>query len=513
MPPTPRPSARSLGYVLLFAAAIAVGAELARPFQSASVAFDSQAAVLYFDRIASGRHLEAFITTTPKPLLTLVFGVLHASFDDWRYLAWATLLANGLGIVLTTALAHRLGGGIAAAFVGLALVNSASLLFDVGYALATPFALLGWAVAGLAITGPRPRFAVAGLALAIASLARVETLVVVGVAIVALGWAAWAPAGVGSRLRVGRPPRRAWLVPLLGLLALPVMLLHDLLLTGDPLFWMGVASRFSALTTAHISTPLEILGDLAVRYWEMGALTLLAAIGAVRLVLGRQFGITVGLLALGPGVAAFLVLLAARGIFVPARYVAPVDVAVIFAAGLGVGAISVTLLRQPPLDRWTDRFRNRAGDRAPAAAAAVLAILLSGPYWHTNSSIRTTVRESLQLAIDADAAVPAIRAELATGGGARTGAARVLAASAIRPRLIVDLGLSIPAVAAVAAGRIDVAAGYPARGQVVLHSRAGDPEAEGWTQLEVDESRTVGSVTLDPLLVDAAAGLWVIAIR
>lgn len=511
MPPMPRPSARSLGYVLLFAVAIAVGAELARPFRSAPIAFDSQAAVLYFDRIASGSRLEAFLTTTPKPLLTLIFGLLHSTFHDWRYIAWVTLATNGVAIVLTAALAHRIGGSIAAAFVGLALVDNASLLFDVGYALATPFALLGWAIAGLAVTAPRPRYAIAGLGLAFAALARVETLVVIGVVIVAIGWASWAPAP--RRYRVATPPRGAWLVPAVGLLALPIMLVHDLLLTGDPLYWMGVAGRFADQTTAHIPTPLEIFKDLVVRYWGMGALMVLATIGAVRLVLGRHLGIIVGLVGLGPGIAAFLVLLAMRGIFVPIRYVAPVDVAVAFAAGLGVGAISVTLLRQPPLARWMDRLTGSVGGAATVAAAAVLAVLLSGPYWQTNSTIRATIRERLQLAIDADAAVPVIRAELAAAGRAVAGDAQVLAASAIRPRLIVDLGLSIQAVGGVVVDRVDPAAGYPAPGQVVLHSRAGDPAVDGWAIFEIDEPRTVGSVTLDPLLADPAAGLWVISIR
>jgi hypothetical protein len=509
MPPMPRPSARILGYGLLFVAAIVVGAELARPFRSASVAFDSQAAVLYFDRIVSGSRLEAFISTTPKPLLTLVFGLLHSAFHDWRALAWITLATNGLAIVLAAGLAHRLGGAIAAAFVGLALVDNASLLFDVGFALATPFALLGWAIAGLAITAPRPRYAIAGLGLAFAALARVETLVVVGVAIVAIGWASWAP----RRYRVATPPRGAWLLPAVGLLALPVMLVHDLLLTGDPLYWMGVAGRFAAQTTAHVPTPLEIAEDQAVRYWGMGALTLLAVVGAVRLVMGRHLGIVIGLVGLGPGIAAFLVLLAMRGVFVPIRYVAPVDVAVIFAAGLGVAAIGPTLLRQTPLDRWAGRLPGRGEVPAVVGAAGVLAVLLSGPYWLVNDSIRTTVRESLELAIDADTAVPVISAELAATGRMNTADPRVLAASAIRPRLIVDLDLPIPAVGTTAAARLDPAGGYPAPGQVVLHSRAGDADAEGWATLETDVARTVGAVTLDPLLADPVAGLWVIAIR
>ena len=53
---------RNVGLTILFLLAIGVGTFLARPFRSAAISFDSQVAVAHFDRIASGRHLEQFLT-------------------------------------------------------------------------------------------------------------------------------------------------------------------------------------------------------------------------------------------------------------------------------------------------------------------------------------------------------------------------------------------------------------------------------------------------------------------
>jgi len=301
-------------------------------------------------------------------------------------------------------------------------------------------------------------------------------------------------------------------VPMVGLLALPIMFAHDALLTGDPLYWTGIAARYAAQTTAHIPTSVEVVRELVDRYWSMGALTLLAGLGAVRLLAERRYGLLVGLVALGPAIAAFLVFLAARQIYVPIRYTAAVDVAVIFAAGLGIGAVSVSAQRWPPLDRLAV-YAGRAGSAATVAVVAVVALLLAGPYWQTNPSLRSTVRASLHLAIDADRAVPVLAAELAQTGPAPPGAVAVLVPGPIRPRLVVDLGLLLTAVGGTAAAKVDVAGGYPAAGQLVLHDRTADAPAPGWADLEIEEPRTVGSVTLEPLLADPASGLWVIAVR
>jgi hypothetical protein len=78
----------SVGHIALmtavFAAALVLIGIVIRPFATGLVAFDGASSVLYFDRIVSGQRLEAFVNTTPKPLLTLVYGVAHSLTGDWR---------------------------------------------------------------------------------------------------------------------------------------------------------------------------------------------------------------------------------------------------------------------------------------------------------------------------------------------------------------------------------------------------------------------------------------------
>jgi hypothetical protein len=104
MPPAVRVQSRPRLPLLLGAiagaVALGIGFELVRPFAAGPVGFDSSASVIYFDRIVSGRHLEAFVTATPKPFLTLVFGLLHELTAAWRSISWATIGAFALCVVL-----------------------------------------------------------------------------------------------------------------------------------------------------------------------------------------------------------------------------------------------------------------------------------------------------------------------------------------------------------------------------------------------------------------------------
>ena len=265
---TPACSSPSLPYLVLFGATLLVGAGGAGR-SGASIAPDSQAAVLYFERILAGQRLEVFVPTNPKPLLSVIFGGLYQLTGDWRTLAWVTLLAHASGVTLTALLATRVGGWIAGTVVGVLLMLNTNLLYDVGFALAVPFALVGWAVAGLAWSARTPRYAIAGLALAWATLARLETVALIGMIILALAWGTFAPA----RWRIATVPRLAWLVPGLALLAFPVMLIHDQLLTGDPMYWASVAPRYAAQGTARLPSLGEVAGAMIERYWELGGIS------------------------------------------------------------------------------------------------------------------------------------------------------------------------------------------------------------------------------------------------
>lgn len=489
---------RNVGLALLFLLAIGVGAFLARPFRSAAIAFDSQVAVVHFDRIASGRPLEQFLTTTPKPLLTVIYGALHAITGDWRSIAWATILAFGLGIAGVGLLITRIAGPVAGAFSAVAVLASPTLLFDVGGALATPWALLGWVAAGLALTMERPRYGIAGIALLLASLARLETMVIVALAIVFLA---------GGEILHRAAPRRAWLVPIIGLTALFVMGVHDWLLSGDPLLWSKVAVRYTEATARHVLTAPEVIGFLGGRYAQIGALTVLSVLGCIRLLVARRFAIALGLIALGPGIAAFLAFLAARGIFVSERYVAGIDIAVLTASGIGVAGLSIELR-----GRTRSWLAHAAARRVfVVSAAAALAVVMTWPRGPLDAALRSEIRNGVETAVDADRAVAVLRSFL----GAATGSANpaVIVPTPVRPRIAIDLGLPLTAVGGTSAKMLDPSATPLAPGVIIVHDRRAEAVPSALRALEVGPITVVDGRTIEPLLAAPERGLWIVVVR
>ncbi len=507
------------GLVSLFVLAGLVGAELSRPYGSASIAFDSQMAVLHFDRILAGRHLETFIATTPKPFLTVVFGLLHWLTDGWSAIAWATVGAYAIVVVMAAVLARRLAGPVAGAFSAVAVLASPGLLFDVGFALATPWAAIGWFGAGLAVTARRPRYGMAGLLLLLATLARLETIIVTGVVVLFLGGARLARGRV--RVDFARVPDRAWLVPLIALGAVPVMMLHDALLTGDPLFWTTVAGRYSAAHAALVRPPSEVVGFLIHRYWgskAFGALSLLALLGLAHLGRRRSWSVLLGLLAFGPGVGLLLVTLAARGIFVSDRYAAPIDAAVAFAAGLGAAEVMLGASKVVGPSQLAGRIWPRLLTNATAAVvAAIAAAVIAGPYWRLDPGLRPAVARSAQLASDEARAVavlsPALERLPHLDVGASDGLAGqplVYAPSPIAPRLAIDLGLLTLEVSGLDTADLDVVERDPPKEAFVFLSQRGDPPSAPWASLETATPRLIAGLTIDPILADSEAGLWVL---
>lgn len=508
-----------VGLATVFVLALATGTELARPFRSASLAFDSQMAVLHFERILAGRHLESFIATTPKPLLTVLYGVLHWLSGGWAAIAWATIGAYATAVVLSAVLAWRLAGPVAGTFSALAVLASPGLLFDVGFALATPWAAVGWLVAGLALTARRPRYCLAGVSLLLATLARLETVVPVGIVVLVLVTNRLAHGR--ARLTLTRPPNAPWLVPLIALLAIPVMVLHDALLTGDPLFWISVAGRYSAAHTLAVMTPFQVIEFLVSRYWSVRILTLLAVIGVIRLGRMRNWMALVGLVGFGPGIAAFLIVLAARGIFVSDRYAAAIDITVAFGAGIGAAGIANWAAQVVRTNRLAHSFAHRLGpDSLGIVSAAMAAVLIAGPYWRVDPALRPAVLQGATLAADEARSVPALELGLAflkTYGGSAVAGAHVApliyVPAPILPRLIVDVGRSTLEIVGTDEGAISLASGYPPAGALVFHSLAGDDLSPGWADLETSTTREVGGVTIDPLLADPRAGIWVLRLR
>ncbi len=529
-PASDAPAARRMRLVVFaafFFLAFVVAAYAIRPWLAAPISFDTAASVLHFERIVSGRHLESALSTTPKPLLTVLYGLLYAASGDWRTISFATLGSWSMSVALAGALAWRIGGAVAAVFVAVALILSSSLLLETSWALGSIWALLLWLIAGLAATARQPRWGLAGVTLALAALARVETFLVIGLALAVLATLRFGPAAIRRPV-----PSRVWLLSL-GLLALPIMLMHDWFLTGDPLFWTTVAVRYSAATSSvgRLPSLVAVAGELGVFVFHHGAATALAIIGFGIVALRRQWVIVIGIVALGPGVAAFLLVLAARHIFVDPRYFVPIEVAILFTAGIGLASVRIPELAVRATAAVGDGWSAPRWLRAPAirtgvvtltaAAAAVLCSPAIAPLDHATRATITTARDqartgdlSLPALRTAISGIPDLRAWPGTSFIGTTGSAIVILAPVpLRPRLAVDLDLPLPRVAGTDARRLDPGAGYPAPGQLIVVDRGSTVPAEPYAVFEVAATTAVGTVRLVPLLADSAHGAWVVKVE
>ena len=493
----------------LFLASFAVAAYVIRPWIAAPLAFDTAASVLHFQRIFGGQHAELTLSTTPKPLLTLLYGVVYSATSDWRAISLAALGAWSICVAAAAALAWRLGGVIAAVFAVTSLILSPRLLLETAWALGSVWALLLWIVAGLAVTSRQPRWGIAGAALGLAALARVETFLIIGLALSVLTVMRFGPRRWRRAL-----PGQTWRISI-GLLALPIMCLHDILLTGDPFFWTSVASSYSA--AAEKAGRLPSLGAVARQLAGLAsgqaAVTVLAVIGVGVLATRARWAILVGLVALGPGMAVFLLLLAARHTFVDQRYFVPITVAMIFAASIGLSAVRI-----PDLAPLGGRLRNVGGRSAsdrPTAwivalslTVAAVAFVCSPTIGPLDQPTRARIASARHLARTADLSVPRMRVALA---GASTSAYRVAVPVPIQPRVAADLDGSPGLVVSYRTAQAWVA-GAPKAGDMILIDA--DPSASiGATAgFRLAAPATVAGVRLVPLLSDPADGAWLLQV-
>ncbi len=497
------------GYVLLFVAASATAFYVILPVRAGQVGFDATASVLYFDRLIQGRHLEGFVGTTPKPLLTVVYGLVYNVFHDWRPISWLAIAVLGSTAVLAAALVRRFAGMPGATFAGLAVIGLEALLKDASLSYAVGWAFAGCLLAGLAASGARPRYAWAGVALALAGLARIEVVLIPGLALVVLV-ATWASARIGQR---PAPDRRPWLV-LIGLLAVPIQFAHDWLLAGNALYSEAVPGIGSAgLTLTGPGTWIVLIAEHVLK---LGIFGVLAALGVLVLWRGRHWALLVGLAAMGPGVAAFLVLLAARRIYVSARYLDPIDISIMVAAAIGFGALAIPSLG-PAVGRLLDRPRAPAWARPTAIVAltAIVVLVASTPFAPTNRALRLTIRGNLDIERDARDALPTIRKAVAAipgvsdwPGPAANEPAALLVPTLLKPQFMVDLGLPVGQVGSGLPASLRTDGSFPRAGQIVFHDQRSEPDP-AFDFLEVSSPTIIGSIKVTPLLASPANGYWV----
>jgi len=509
----------------LFGVAVLVAAAVVLPVRTAQVGYDTAASVLYFDRIVVGHRLEAFLSVTPKPLLTVVDGLVHALISDWRAISWLAIVVYGLDVVLAARLVRRLAGRAAAGFAAGALIASSALLSDVALAYAVTWALLGWLIAGTALTTHgSPRYALAGVGLLLAATARFESNLLSVAALVVLAAWSWRSRGDPS----AAPPRRAWLLAV-GMVALPIQGLHDWLLSGDPLYSLSVPVR--GTPSGELLGPFGRLAWLVGRELDGGAMLVLAVAGVAALVAARRWSIVAGLAVLGPGVAAFLVWLEVRHVYVSSRYAAPLDLAIAIAAAVGYGAALA-----PGLATVASRVRDRFGRGIPASpgrlrasiivvgVAIVAGAVFASPFGPLSPAVVGTSRSNLTLHANANAAEVAIRATLPTvarlgtaAGGFGEGddplrGATVLVPVLLRPQMALDLDLDLTAIVGLGSDDLDPAHLRIHPGQLIYHDRRGDEPDSRFDILESTQPSALGPFVVVPVASDPRLGWWLVRI-
>ena len=401
-----------------------------------------------------------------------------------------------------------------------ALLGSSDLLLEVSRANSLVWALAGWSIAGFAVIATPRRPRLAGTALLLAGLCRFETLALAAVAVVAVAvWRRRAVAGPAPRLVPGfvetaeqfaarsaavdgrgtRPTQGAMLGALLAIASVPIVLLHDWLLSGDPLYWLSVPSRYTAIYNAGLGPidPLTYAGTFIGRVAPEWPLILLAAIGVFALVGSRQWLPLVGIGAIALGVAGLLFWLAVRATYISNRYYEPIDLALTVAAAVGVG----WLVGRVPLQR------PRPMPVAVAvAAAAIVGIVVTWPALPWDRRATTELSDVRRASEHVAAVRPQLDATL------QAGVAQLLVPSRDVSRLSVETGQRLDRVQDSYALLLRGGTDALEPGQVLFHDGAADRPVALYRPLEIDTEASVGArvlVRLEP----RAADIWLLSVR
>ena len=241
----------------------------------------------------------------------------------------------------------------------------------------------------------------------------------------------------------------------------------------------------------------------------------LAAIGGLHLIQRRQWSLIVGLLAIVPGTAAFLIFMATRGVFFSHRYLAAIDLGLVFAAGIALAAIDV-----PATRRWLSRHvHDRRALRAVALGVGGIAALTVAPVGVLDPVVGQVITKQAQIIRNEHRAIEAILPELAStprwSDPAADDAAhpKLLVPARVREQMVVDLDLALNQVGRTTKSRVDPAAEHLVPGQIVYHDRLDDPDDPRYEALEIDRPTEVGGIRLVPLLTDPDRGIWVISVE
>jgi hypothetical protein len=355
--------------------------------------------------------------------------------------------------------------------------------------------------------GGRRGWGLVAAALALAALARVE------------GWLLLPLAAAYGVLAWRRGERRA-AVLLLPLAAPLLWLAHDWLLTGDPLYALGVPERYTDLVAGRdVVPPVSWLALVGRRYAADPLLLALAVGGAVWLARRRAWVWLVGLAVASVGVLTLLGFEAWRGTYISWRYFDPADIAVRLSAAIAAARLAtaaVTRLAATPTTPSAQPAGATNGRRVPSGAtwagttmgAVLLVAVACWPLAPWDPAVDSTLDRDTRLSATAAAAVALLRPVAEEPGTV------VAVSGPQRVRVALELGLPLDRVRdlflATRTAPLDRALAGTA---AVFHDADGDRPPERFAPLSVTTATRVGTVTLEPLRTDPGRGLYVHRVR
>jgi len=218
--------------------------------------------------------------------------------------------------------------------------------------------------------------------------------------------------------------------------------------------------------------------------------------------------------------AVALPMLAGSGRLADPRYLEPIRFGLLLSASIAIGWLPASL----HASRVAARLRlDRPRWRLLATVATVL-LALGVAAWPTpaplDPAVQSTIARFELLSSAAEIAAPPLRrivaADPAIAGwpaSARLSDRDRLDVFAvpgnIRPRLALDLGVPLTRIVATDPASLDLMAGRPPAGEIVVHCDA-DLPVPVFRPLEVSEPSNLGPVVLIPVLADAARGVWIV---
>jgi len=457
---------------------------------------DEHAAVIYFDRLAHGQRLEELLLSTPKPLLTLVYGLAWTLTHDWRAITALTVAAFALALTALARATARLAGAPAALALVLALAGSGALILQVARGNSVIWALAGWAVAAESLSRPRRRWGLAAVALLVAALARAES------------WLLLPPAALLGLIAWRRGDRRALLL-LLPLAAPLLWLLHDLALAGDPLYSFRIPERYTDVVSGRqVVAPAAWLAQVGRRYAEKPLLGVLAVLGVAWLGWRRAWPWLVGLGVVVVGVLGLLGVQAWRGTYVSFRYFDPPDAGVRVLAALGAAWLAAGVAALPwraAAARWPARPGAAPAGVLGVLLAAALVVAACWPLAPRDPGVRSTLDSGARSSRSAAMAVRALRPLVRAPGSV------VVVSGPQRQRIALELGLPLPRVRDLYLATLTQPLEQALSGTVaVFHDEEGDRPPGRFARLTATAPMRVGNVQVTPLLIDPGRGVYVL---